>query len=171
VCLNRARTDLCGGRAAMRVPTAKIQERFCRGPLELSPLPSQCVPPVAPQFRLQPRQPVSLAAAFVDALRTNRNPAHAVVQDRCAYPRNGSLHPHSPRQRLAFSESLPNRLQLLVDYLAPFENTFSEGPAELSRKTLRKVTTTATQTHRKADYRARSFPLSSMRFPRYDSRL
>src|SRR5664279_2182763 len=29
VCLNRARTDLCGGRAVMRVPTAKSQQR-CR---------------------------------------------------------------------------------------------------------------------------------------------
>jgi len=26
VCLNRARTDLCGGRAVMRVPTAKLHE-------------------------------------------------------------------------------------------------------------------------------------------------
>jgi hypothetical protein len=38
------------------------------------------------------------------------------------------LHPHSPGQRLAFSESLPSRLQLLLDCLTLFDNTFSEGP-------------------------------------------
>ena len=54
----------------------------CRGPLELSPPPSQCFPPVVAQFRLQPCQPVSFAATFVAALRTNRNAAHSAVQDR-----------------------------------------------------------------------------------------
>jgi hypothetical protein len=32
VCLNRARTDLCGGRAVMRVPTAKVIRAFVYQP-------------------------------------------------------------------------------------------------------------------------------------------
>ena len=98
-----------------------------RRPLKLPPLPSQCFPPAAAQLRLQSCQLVSFAATFVDALRTNRNAAHAAVQDWCARPRNCSLHPLSPGQRLAFSESFPNRLQLFLDLSRPFDNTLLEG--------------------------------------------
>src|SRR6476660_700900 len=94
---------------------------------ELPPLPSQCFPLVAAQFRLQPRQPVSFAATFVAALRTNRNAARSVIQDRGTHSRNRSLHPHSPGQRLAFSVSLPSRLQLLLDGLADSTTRSPEG--------------------------------------------
>src|ERR1700682_5435212 len=128
-----------------------MQEWFRGGPLELSPLPSQCLPPVAAQLRLQPRQPVSFAATFIDALRTNRNAAHSAVQDGRAHPRNSSLHPHSPGQRLALSESLPSRLQLLLDGLACSTTHSWMGQAELSRKTLKKVKRTAAQTSLRVD--------------------
>ena len=78
----------------------------------------KCFPPAVTQFRLQPHQLVSLAATFVDALRTNRNAARPAVQDRCTHPRNSSLRSHSPGQRMAFSGSLPSRLQLLLACLA-----------------------------------------------------
>ena len=92
------------------------------------------VPPVATQFRLQSRQPVSFATTVVDALRTNRNAAHSAVQDWCAHPRNRSLHPHSPGQRLALSGSLPSRVQLLLDCLARSTTHSRKGHAELSQK-------------------------------------
>src|SRR6267143_2497077 len=111
-----------------------MQEWVCRGPLELSPLPSQCFPPAVAQFRLQPRQPVSLAATFVDALSTDRNASRSVVQDRCAHPRNSSLRSHSPGQRLAFSRSLPSCLQLLLDCLVGSTTHSRKGQAELSEK-------------------------------------
>ena len=40
-----------------------------------------------------------LQSALVDALSTNRNAAHSVVQDRGAYLRNSSLYPDSSGQR------------------------------------------------------------------------
>src|ERR1700687_110086 len=150
-----------------------MQEWFRRGPLELPPLPSQCVPPVASQFRLQPRQPVSLATAFVDALSTNRNAAHSIVQNRGAHPRNSPLHPHSSGQRLAFSGSLQSRLalHLLLVCLACSTTHSRKDKAELSRKTVREVKTTATQTYVKVDNGARSFPPPSICLLHHDSRL
>jgi DDE family transposase len=68
-------------------------------------------------FRLQSRQSVSLAAARVSAIGTDRNATHTVVQDWGTHPANGSLRPYSFSQRLALSRSLRDcrhRLQLLV---------------------------------------------------------
>jgi hypothetical protein len=55
-------------------------------------------------FRLQ--LPLSMRSAQIETLR------NSAVQDWRAHPRNSSLYPHSPGQRLAFSESLPSRLAL-----------------------------------------------------------
>jgi len=107
VCLNWARTVLCGGRAAMRVPTAKIQERFPRRPLKLSPLLGQRLPPAAACLRLQFGQSVSsTATAESVALDTNRNSARPDLQNRRSHSSNCALHSGSFRHGLALASPL-----------------------------------------------------------------
>lgn len=118
--------------------TASKSSRMASLPTELSSLPGQCLPAIAPRFRLRPRQPVSLAAAFVPAIGTDRNSAHATVQNRGTDPSNGSLHPCPPGQRLALSKSLPIRrahLQLfLVRFSSSAEQLFGSAGRSRARK-------------------------------------
>ena len=134
MCLNWARTVLCGGRAAMRVPTAKIQERFPRRPLKLSPLLGQRLPPAAACLRLQFGQSVSsTATAESVALDTNRNSAHPDLQNRRSHSSNCALHPGSSRHGLALASPVRqtrarSQYQLASSWVAnPFVSHVKRG--------------------------------------------
>src|SRR5215472_2968234 len=88
----------------MREPHRRIQERFPRRPLELSPLFGQRLPPAAACLRLQLGQSVSSSATAESvALDTNRNAARPALQNRRSHSSNGALHPGSSRHGLALA--------------------------------------------------------------------
>src|SRR6516164_4488695 len=91
----------------MREPHRRIQERFPRRPLELSPLLGQRLPPAAACLRLQFGQSVSsTATAESVALDTNRNSAHPDLQNRRSHSSNCALHSGSFRHGLALASPL-----------------------------------------------------------------
>src|SRR5215831_4947220 len=91
----------------MREPHRRIQERFPRRPLELSPLFGQRLPPAAACLRLQFGQSVSsTATAESVALDTNRNSARPALQNRRSHPSNCALHPGSSRHGMALASPL-----------------------------------------------------------------
>jgi hypothetical protein len=108
-------------------------------------------------FRLQ--LPLSMRSAQIETLRIQLFKIGARIREtaRCI------------RIHLASGWPFQNLFQTVCNSswnVPPCSKTHSrKGQAELSRKTLRNVKTTATQTHRTVDYRARSFPLSASVLP------
>src|SRR6266566_2987283 len=90
----------------MREPHRGVQERLPRRPLELPPFPGQRLPPAAACRRLQPGQLLPPAVASALAFGTDRNSARPTLQNRRPHSSDRSLHPRSPRHRLAISSSV-----------------------------------------------------------------
>src|SRR5437016_13503068 len=111
----------------MREPHRGVQEWLSGRPSELPPFPGQRLPPATACRRLQPGQLLPSAVAAALAFGTDRNSARPTLQNRRPHSSDGSLHSHSPRQRLAVSELVPLRRpcrqQRLTETLAP-DSTF-----------------------------------------------
>src|SRR6266704_6908053 len=90
----------------MREPHRGVQEWLSRRPSELPPFPGQRLPPAAACRRLQPGQLLPPAVASALAFGTDRNSARPTLQNRRPHSSDRSLHPRSPRHRLAISSSV-----------------------------------------------------------------
>src|SRR5664279_6238248 len=93
----------------MRKPHCRTQERICRRPFELSPLPGQCLSSAVARQRLQSGGAVSVPPALVAAPSANPDLAGTLVQTGSAdhplgTPRGLSLiHISEPTRRTPIS--------------------------------------------------------------------
>src|SRR5664280_2664367 len=105
----RASLRLLSAPRRMRKPHCRTQERICRRPFELSPLPSQCLSSAVARQRLQSGGAVSAPPALVAAPGANPDLAGTLVQTGSADHPLGTPGGGAWRQRLAFSTALAER--------------------------------------------------------------